>query len=45
MAEIERLTGLDFGPLRHHDTNGADGGESRARAWLIQGYEDFTAVI
>ncbi|WNG37928.1 DNA/RNA endonuclease [Archangium violaceum] len=45
VAEIERLTGLDFGPLRHHDMNGADGGESRARERIIQGYEDFAAVI
>lgn len=40
VAEIERLTGLDFGPLRHHDTNGGAGGESRARERLLQGFED-----
>ncbi|MFL5354389.1 DNA/RNA non-specific endonuclease [Archangium sp.] len=25
VAELEQLTGLDFGPLRHHDTNAGDG--------------------
>ncbi|EPX59130.1 hypothetical protein D187_003232 [Cystobacter fuscus DSM 2262] len=39
VAEIERLTGLDFGPLRHHDTNASEG-ESRIRERLIHGFEE-----
>jgi endonuclease G len=40
VEEIERLTGLDFGPLRNHDTNKGGGGESRGRERLIRSFDD-----
>ncbi|WP_073563974.1 DNA/RNA non-specific endonuclease [Archangium sp. Cb G35] len=39
VAEIERLTGLNFGPLRRHDTN-AGNSESRSRERELHGFDE-----
>lgn len=40
VAEIERLTGLDFGPLRHHDTNAGDGEAVRGRERELHAFDE-----